>query len=74
VNDISYSLGRILKTTLKFTAPGFDSSQYIVDEGAATVQVCMHLGGEDLVDNVTLFTLDGSARGKFNFDTFVMIA
>ena len=45
-----------------------------MDEGAGTVQVCMHLGGEDLVDNITLFTLDGSARGKFNFDTFVMIA
>ena len=37
-----------------------------MDEGAGTVQVCMHLGGEDLVDNVSLFTLDGTARGKFN--------
>ena len=37
-----------------------------MDEGSGAVEVCMHLGGRGLVDNVTLFTLDaGSARGKF---------
>jgi len=47
------------------TAPAFERNNYFVDEDAGTVQVCMHLGGEGLVDNVTLFTLDaGSARGK----------
>ena len=42
-----------------------------MDEGAGTVQVCMHLGGMGLVDNVTLSTLDGSARGEFNVVTFL---
>jgi len=32
----------------------------------------MHLGGEGLVDNVTLFTLDGSARGKCNLVTIFL--
>lgn len=51
------------------TALALESNQYVVDEGAGTVQVCMHLGGKDLVDNVTVFTLDGSARGKCNLVT-----
>ena len=41
-----------------------------MDESAGTVQVCMHLGGVGLVDNVTLSTLDGSARGEFNVVTY----
>ena len=47
-----------------------------MDESADTLQVCMHLGGRGVVDNVTLFTLDaGSARGKLNVVTpFFMIA
>ena len=36
-----------------------------MDEGAGAVEVCMHLGGEGLVDNVTLFTRSISALGKF---------
>ena len=44
-----------------------------MDEGDGSVQVCMHLGGEGLVDNVTLFTLDGgSARGKLNVVTLFL--
>ena len=50
-------------------ALALESNHYVVDEGASAVQVCMHLGGKDLVDNVTLFTLDGSARGKRNLVT-----
>lgn len=38
-------------------------------EGAGAVQVCMYLGGEGLVDSVTLSTSDGSAKGKFNVVT-----
>lgn len=52
------------------TDPTFESNWYFVDEDAGTVQVCIHLGGEDLVDTVTLITRDGSARGKFNIETF----
>ena len=50
-------------------APTFESNQYFVDEGAGAVEVCMHLGGRGLVDSVTLSTLNGSARGKFNVVT-----
>ena len=39
-----------------------------MDEGAGAVQVCIHLGGEGLVDSVTLST-DG---GKFNVITFFL--
>ena len=51
------------------TAPAFENNYYLVGEGAGAVQVCMHLGGEGLVDSVTLSTLDGSARGKYNVGT-----
>lgn len=44
-----------------------------MDEGAGTVQVCMHLGGMGLVDRITLSTLDGSARGKFNVVIILLI-
>ena len=41
-----------------------------MDEGAGTVQVCMHFGGVGLVDNVTLSTVDGSAKSEFNVVIF----
>jgi len=62
-------VNNLSKPHTELTGPAFESNQYFVDEGAGAVQVCMHLGGEGLVDNVTLFTLDGSARGKFNLVT-----
>ena len=55
VNDIFMS---------ELAAPAFESNYYFVDEGAGAVEVCMHLGGEGVEDNVTLFTRSRSAKGK----------
>jgi len=62
-------VNNLSKPHSELTALALESNHYLVDEGAGAVQVCMHLGGEGLVDNVTLSTLDGSARGKFNLVT-----